>query len=377
MGTRHIDGWGTNATRRARTTMSHRTLVEQAVAAWHAGQFLAADRFFRRSLDAYRHAPSSDLDFALGQYGAFLLARDRKDDAELVLDLALDQGTDLHTLWFDYLWLVGDRHDFEKFTYTVDHMTATVPYHVDAMFILSAAGLPSAIASPSVQYRPSAWFMIAYGRRTDRDGVGAFVEAVARWLVDRALRCGHTEDRLGRDRKRWSHPRKRPVVWTMLYSCGTRPLMRVVVIRLPSYGSRCTWNAPRTASVRRRVIQEALRRRLPAEVEERLRKAQARCQPDVDARASQKPKRADVAAYSIRRESNSFEPVFQIGFGRAVRRAQVLGSAVRCVVAGKGASTLVDIDLARGAEIRRIHNPVPLVDVRGSNPVVGVLAFPA
>lgn len=341
--------------------MNHRALVGNAVAAWRAGQYVAADELFRQSLDAHRPAPSKDLDFALGQYGAFLLARDRKDDAELVLDLALDQGTDRHTIWFDYLWLVGDRHDLEKFTYTVDRMAATVPYHVDAMFILSAAGLPSAIASPSVQYNPSAWFMIAYGRRTDRDGASAFVEAVGRWVIDRALRSGHTEDRwvatgnVGRILEKTGRVDDAIRLWNEAFDEGSCD--PATIVRLTMHLERAK-DCDRTTA----VVQKALRRRLPADVEERLRKAQARCQPNVDGRASQKRRRADVAAYSIRRESSSFEPVFQIGFERVLRRAQVLGPAVRCVIAAKESSTLVDIDLARGTEIRRIRNPVPLVD---------------
>jgi DnaJ domain len=109
------------------------------------------------------------------------------------------------------------------------------------------------------------------------------------------------------------------------------------------------------------VIREALSRGLPANVEESLRKRLARCEGQTaDTSRTQTNRRPDVAAYSVRRESNLFEPIFQIRLKPAVKDLALVGQTARCLLASKESSTLVDIDLETGLEIRRVEN-LPLL----------------
>ena len=345
--------------------MNYRDLVRHALQAWREGHHAAAEQLFRDSTDAYKRAPSNDLDFALGHYGAFLLAQDRKEDTELVLDLAVDQGTERHAIWFDYLWLIADRQDLDKFKYSVQRMIASVPYHVDAMFILSAAGLPSAIASPSMQYEINPWFMLAYSRRTDRDGAISFVEVVVRWLIDRTAHVRQTtQDRwvamgnLGRILENTDRVNDATTVWDDAFAEGSVD---------PATVLRLTMHLERSRDYERAIgiAREALHRGLPAEHEESLRKLESRCKARAAKRRDGRSrKRADVPAYSSRHASSSVEPAFQLRFGLPVRHVAPLGPAVRCLLGTKGSSSIVDVDPLSGAELRRVHHRLPLMDTR-------------
>lgn len=109
------------------------------------------------------------------------------------------------------------------------------------------------------------------------------------------------------------------------------------------------------------VIREALNRGLPANVEESLHKRLTRCEDKTADREHTKTrKRADVPAYSVRRESSQFEPIFQIRLKPSVKDLELVGQTARCLLASKGSSTLVDIDLTTGSEVRRVEN-LPLL----------------
>jgi DnaJ domain len=96
-------------------------------------------------------------------------------------------------------------------------------------------------------------------------------------------------------------------------------------------------------------------------VEESLRKRLARCEAKTGEKGSAKvKKRGDVAAYSIRRESRSFEPMFQLRLKPSIRDLEIVGESARCLLVSKELSTLVDVDLKTGAEVRRVEN-LPLL----------------
>jgi len=110
------------------------------------------------------------------------------------------------------------------------------------------------------------------------------------------------------------------------------------------------------------VIREALSRGLPASAEESLRKRLARCESKTAGKAPSKASKPDVAAYSVRRGSTLFEPIFQTRLKLSIKDLELIGNTARCLLASKESSTLVDIDLVNGSEVRRIDNLPPLGD---------------
>lgn len=104
------------------------------------------------------------------------------------------------------------------------------------------------------------------------------------------------------------------------------------------------------------VIREALTRRLPANTEEALRKRLARCEEKAKPAAKRTTKRAQIPAYSVRKESTFFLPLFQIRLKSSVADLAVVNDAVRCILASKEFSTLVDFECKSGDEIRRVEN---------------------
>ena len=276
------------------------------------------------------------MDFALGRYGAFLLDQGRKVAAVRILKLAIEQNTDIPAIWSDYLRLVADQRDIETFKSSVEHMTASVKYRVKPESVL------------------------AYARRAGREGAVDFAEAVARWVVERAKGEGDREGRwaaigdLGRILERGDRLDAAMRLWRDAFDEGSRD---------PDTVSRLAMHLERTKDYAESVavISEALNRGLPANVEESLRKRLVRCEEKIgDRNTRKKQKRADVAAYSIRRESSLFEPIFQIRLKPAVKDLELVGPTARCLLAAKESSTLVDIDFATGAEIRRVEN-LPLL----------------
>ncbi len=87
------------------------------------------------------------------------------------MKLAIEQNTDIPAIWSDYLSLVADQRDIETFKSIVEHMIASVKYQVKPESVL------------------------AYARRTGREGAVDFAEAVARWVLERTKGEGDREGR--------------------------------------------------------------------------------------------------------------------------------------------------------------------------------------
>src|SRR4051812_33151096 len=103
-------------------------LAEQA---WQAGNSTDAEKLFREGVSAYRRAEPEGLDFALGRYGAFLIAQRRTAEAATILEQAIDQGTDLPAIWSDYIQIVADRHDLDGFKRAIERMALSGNHHVE------------------------------------------------------------------------------------------------------------------------------------------------------------------------------------------------------------------------------------------------------
>ncbi len=311
--------------------------IAEAQAAWQATDPARAEKLFEQGVDAYKRREPRELDFALGRYGAFLLDQDRKDEALCVLEEAIERKTDIPAIWSDYLRIVSDRRDIDAFKRGIERMVAAVKYRVEPEFVL------------------------AHARRADREGAPVFAEAVAQWAVERAASDGDKEGRwaavgdLGRILERAGRLDEAVKVWRDAFDEGSRD--PDTAGRLSMQLERAKDYAAGTA-----VIREALSRGLPANVEESLRKRLARCEGKTLGRIPSKAGKPDVAAYSIRRGSTLFEPIFQSRLKPAVKDLELIGNAARCLLASKESSTLVDIDLANGSEVRRVDNLPPLGD---------------
>ena len=280
-------------------------------------------------------AEPSGVDFALGRYGAFLLDQGRKDEALRILEQAIERKTDIPAIWSDYLRIVSDRRDLDAFKRGIELMAVAVKCRVEPEIVL------------------------AHARRADREGASAFAEAIARWVVERAASDGDKDGRwaavgdLGRILERAGRLDEAVNMWRDAFDEGSRD--PDTAGRLSMHLERAKDYAAATA-----VIREALSRGLPASVEESLRKRLARCESKTAGKVSSKASKPDVAAYSVRRGSTLFEPIFQTRLKLSIKDLELIGNTARCLLTSKESSTLVDIDLVNGSEVRRIDD-LPLL----------------
>lgn len=312
-------------------------LAEQA---WQAGDFSDAEKLFTEGISAYRRAEPDGLDFALGRYGAFLISQHRTDEAARVLEQAIDQETDLPAIWSDYIQIVGDRHDLDAFKRAIERMASSGKNRVETEFIL------------------------AHARRAHRQGATAFAEDIARWVIDRSVRTADNDGRwsaigdLGRLLERDGQLEQAMQLWRKAFDEGSSD--PETIDRLSMHLEHAKDYQGAIA-----VIREALQRGLPANSEETLRRRIARCEARVSGSPSTKNgKRDDVPAYSVRQQSPAIQPTFQIRIKPSVRDIAILGSIVRCLLGTRGSSTLIDIDLRTGCELKRIENLPELGETR-------------
>ena len=310
-------------------------IIAEALATWQAGDPTRAEEFFRQGIDAYKRSEPGGVDFALGRYGAFLLAQNRKDEALRVLEQAIKRNTDIPAIWSDYLRIVSDRRDIDAFKHGIELMAGAARCRVEPEFVLMHA------------------------RRADREGASSFAETIARWVVQRAASDGGKDGRwaalgaLGRILERAGRLDEATTVWRDAFDEGSRDpdtsgCLSMHLERAKDYAEAIA------------VIREALSRGLPASAEESLRKRLVRCESKAAGKTPSTARRPDVAAYSVRRGSTLFEPIFQIRLKLAIKDLELIGNAARCLLASKESSTLVDIDLVNGSEIRRVDN-LPLL----------------
>ena len=70
-------------------------IIGEALHSWETGDSANADKLFATGIAAYRRDEPDGVDFALGRYGAFLLAQDGVDEAESILKQAIELKTDI------------------------------------------------------------------------------------------------------------------------------------------------------------------------------------------------------------------------------------------------------------------------------------------
>ncbi len=292
--------------------------------AWEAGDHERAERLLREGVHAYRHAEPDGVDFALGRLGAYLLDRERVDEAAEVLDEAIRRGTDIPAIWDDYLEIMTRRRD------------------VDGLFDMAMQWHNSARGTE----RP--WSgLLARARRADRAGDSEFAEAVADRVATRAREAGDRQASwaaigvLGYIFERAGQLNRALGLWRVAFEEGSDD---------PTTANRLSTHRERQRDYADAItiIEQALDRHLPADTEEQLRKRLERCQAHAEGR-----KRRDVPTHSVRVGEDAFRPVFQTRVSPAIRSAHVQGSIARCFGVSKSVGTIVDVSLTDGSEVGR------------------------
>lgn len=309
--------------------------VAEALSAWQDDDSARAERLFKQGIDEYSRREPDGIAFALGRYGAFLLDQDRKAEAMRILERAIELKTDIPAIWSDYMRLLSERRDIDAFKRGIDLMAAAMKNRIQPEFAL------------------------AHARRADREGASAFAEAIARWVIDRAAIDGDRGGRwaaigdLGHILENAGRLDEAVSLWQEAFKEGSPD---------PETAGRLSMHFERSKDYvdAMAVIREALSRGLPANVEESLRKRLARCEARINGKIQPKGSKPDVAAYSVRRGTTLFERIFQVRLKPPVKHLELVDNIARCLLASKESSTLVDIDLVSGLEVRRIDN-LPLL----------------
>ena len=305
--------------------------------AWSGNDFSRAEQLLRRGVDAYRRSDPAGVDFALGRLGAFLLDRDRVDEAAQVLEQAIAQRTDIPAVWSDYLEIMARRRDvdglFDAARRSIEHVRSAEPPWHD---------------------------LLAHARRADRAGDSGFAEAVAGRVASDAVAAGDQHahwmaiGNLGHILERAGQLDRALGLWKTAFAQGSAD---------PTTANRLSMSLERTRDYPGAVgvIEAALDRNLPANVEEQLRKRLDRCRARIQGR-----KRSDVAAFSVRVGEGDFDIEFQVRVRPPVRAASIHGSIARCFGISKGVGILVDISLVDGAEVSRQTGLSPFNEIHFS-----------
>lgn len=306
--------------------------IAQAEEAWRQGDLDTAVAFFKKGISAYRRDEPDGVDFALGRYGAFLLDQERFEEAESVLEEAIDLGTDIPAIWSDYARIFAGRHDAEHFKTTVERMALSTKSQFEADFVL------------------------AHARRAHREGGTAFAHEITQWVIEKCAREGNTEGQwaaigdFGRFLEREGNLERALELWREAFRDGSGDSQTIDRLSMHLEHAKDYLGAVA-------VIHKALERGLPANTEEGLRKRLARCEAKIEGRpVPRAAKQSDVAAYSIRQPSSSVCPVFQVRIKPSVRSIAVIGNVGRCLAVSNSSSTLIDINLRNGSELRRVEN---------------------
>ncbi|MCG3204342.1 MAG: Chaperone protein DnaJ [Elusimicrobia bacterium] len=312
-------------------------IIDSAQAAWQKGDAARADKLFLKGISAYREQEPDGEDFALGRYGAFLLDQKRIDEAQQILEQAVNHKTDIPAVWSDYIEILIGKNDLSLLKQGVEKMEASPRGRVDPEFLL------------------------AHAKRLQRNDNFKFAEDVARWVIERATLQSDKQGRwaaigtLGRILQDAERENEAVALWQEAFNEGsTDP---VTADRLSLHLERSKNYADST-----QIIKEALSRGLPANAEESLRKRLARCEAKAEGRPTTKGKtREDVPAYSIRAGDDYLKPLFQVRLKPAPKDLELLGSTARCLLASKESSSLIDIDILTGAEVNRVDG-LPVLD---------------
>ena len=317
--------------------------IASALDAWKRGDPSRADSLFQRGIEQYARSEPDGLDFALGRYGAFLKKEGRVDEAARVLERAINHKTDIPAIWADYLGILADRRD------------------IDALFA-TASRRPE--GRNFIQARHE--ILLGHARRAARAGDLAFAESIARRVVAEAsaenlnTRWTATGD-LGQILQKAGRTEEAEALWSAAFAEGSDNPVTATNLSL-------LLERKKDFSAAVDVLRAALQRNLPATTEEQLRKRLARCEEKL----GRKPRPSDVDAFSIRQGAGAFHLTFQVRIKPPLRDVELVQGVARCLTVAQGTSTLIDIELGSGREVRRIEELPMMHDVQFSQSGWGI-----
>lgn len=321
--------------------------VSDGLQAWEAKDFDRAERLLRQGVEAYRRHEPADVHFALGRLAAFLLQQERVDEAAEVLEEAIGMGTDIPAIWFDYMDVMARRRD------------------INGLFE-AASRLPTATSLGGVSADAPWEALLGHARRASRAGDSGFAVDVAAKVVEWSRERGATAARwaatgdLGEIRERAGEQDAALAIWQAAFDEGSND---------PTTANRLSMHLERRKEYARAalVIEEALQRKVPANVEEQLRKRLERCLARTERR-----KRADVAAFSVREGDGALELLFQVRVSPPIRELAVLDGTARAYGVSKGLGSFIDLAMADGAELGRHTNLPAFIEARFAQSGCGI-----
>jgi tetratricopeptide (TPR) repeat protein len=302
--------------------------VDQALDAWSRSDNVEAERLFQTGI-ALSRAAGEDVEFALGRYGAFLLEQRRSDDAAVVLNEAMEMGTDIPAIWGDYLSILAERHDTDGMIKTFDRLPRRIAQSATLVrWLLPYAG--GAARSDDLAYAELFCRTIRDEARKRHDWEGA-------WTA--TGRHGEILERMGRIEEAIAE-------WQNALDAGsddptTANRLSLTLDRAKRYGDAAD------------VIRAALERGLPASTEETLRKRLER----LERRSAPGSAKQDVSSFSIRSGDEYARLVMQRRISPPIRDLAVVGQTAYCLGFTKDTGTLTRIDLDGGGASPRIDLP--------------------
>lgn len=322
-------------------------LIAKAMELEREGNTSKAEKTFVQGVAAYRKDDPKGLDFALGRFGAFLVSQRRDAEARPVLEEAIARKTDLPAVWNDYQSLLLQAKDVERLCWAVSTQAA-------------ASGSRPV---PSVAER-----ILVFARRALREDDPKVAWALADRAFKAAVAASDDDDRwaalglMGVMHEKASSLDSAIDIWTKAFDEGSKDTTTL---------DRLSLNLERRKDYvgAVRVIDTALSRGLPANIEERLRARRERCSARLSGR-----KAADVASFSERRGAGMFSCRFQQRVKPPARDLDVIGLTARCFGVSKGSGTILDVDLTTGAEVNRSEG-LPGFDYLSMSPLGWAIAI--
>ena len=303
-------------------------VIAQALAAWTSGDLAAAEELLRRAVSLCEAAGEST-ELPLGRLGALLLAQGRADDAHVVLAAAIGAGATTPSLWDDLLTALARRGDAPALLAAFDrHPT-----------------------SPNRPRRRLGW-LATHAAAACRPAQLSSAETLVRAVRDAAHEQGDAASalvasgELGQVLVDLDRLDEAIAEWTAAVEAGSSDAATIQRLALALAAAERDEEAIR-------VIEEGLRRGLPAATEQVLQQRLARLRE----RAATHGQQAREPAYVVRHGAGFATLAFQRRLTPSLRQLAVLAGTVYCQLGDPSTAAIVGFDAAAGTEQSRVHQP--------------------
>jgi tetratricopeptide (TPR) repeat protein len=314
-------------------------LVQEAQLALEKNQIQRADELFLKSIDASPKNEAEDLARVLGEYGKFLITQNRINEASGILEKAITLNTEDITVWYDYLGILNKREDLKALSKYADLMAERLE-----------------------RERPKLreYLLVNCGREAYQEGRIEFAQTLFRMEMTDAAQRRDKERKwaaagaLGELLESKGQIEEAVRIWSDVFQEGSNE---------PDTSNRLTMYFERSKQYEKAVeyIRSALTRGLPAKSEEQLRKRLSRCEYKI---SPSKEVRAEVLPFSERLGEGTYRLLFHVRMKPPISDFAIVDHVARCLGSTKGVSSLLDIDLDTGKEVRSIEGLPGFIGVK-------------